>query len=509
MSSRVIALLVIAALVTTACVWRLEDDTVYPATIDDLQCWEEEGGTVTVRCTWTAVGDDVMVGRASRYRILRHDEEIKAGNQAQAVLVDDSLQPGEPDTGESYSMKGLEPDTGYWFAVSVSDDGGNTTLSNSVRVITLGPVIGFTVTPSTVPGEHAMDLSWTNPKDPDLERVLILRKVGAYPESPSDAEAWEVYSGTSEVCRDEHEIEDGTEYLYRVWVFDEPIRSDPSDAAATRPYVDDDQDGYADDENDCDDSNALSYPGALVLDCSATDWDCDGTWLGENAFCDSTAPAWLDGQCTTGGPPYPCAQEFGCDWKEVQDHTPCVLDTTPDNYDYDICVEGGCISPGACGDATCNSPGPHFPLPPAAGHADFSRAGDTEPVVTDNVTGLMWQGCAAGKSGSDCLTGGATGYTWEGALTYCDDVQWGGYDDWRLPDSHELQSIVDYGSIPAIDQSAFPATHTDYFWSSSSYAFNSSYAWVVGFGSGDVSIGVVDVDDWVGVNRVRCVRSGP
>ncbi|MFH1922962.1 MAG: DUF1566 domain-containing protein, partial [Planctomycetota bacterium] len=185
------------------------------------------------------------------------------------------------------------------------------------------------------------------------------------------------------------------------------------------------------------------------------------------------------------------------------DHTPCTVMTDPD-YSYDICVEGGCLSPGACGDATCNSPGPQFSMSPAVGHADFTRTADLEPVVTDNATGLVWQGCAAGLSGRDCATGGAATYTWQNALAHCDGLSWAGHADWRLPDSHELQSIVDYGSSgPAIDQIAFPLTPSSDFWSSSSCAADSSYAWLVSFGNGYVNLyGKVN-----GYN-VRCVRGG-
>ena len=67
-------------------------------------------------------------------------------------------------------------------------------------------------------------------------------------------------------------------------------------------------------------------------------------------------------------------------------------------------------------------------------------------TVTDVITGLMWQKADDGM-----------GRNWEQALAYAESLELGGYDDWRLPNAHELQSIVDYtrslqttGS-PAID----------------------------------------------------------
>ena len=142
--------------------------------------------------------------------------------------------------------------------------------------------------------------------------------------------------------------------------------------------------------------------------------------------------------------------------------------------------------------------------------ARFSRS-DPAPgqlVVADGKTKLMWQGCAAGQSGTlVACTGGATPYTWQAAMTYCEGLTWGGFSDWRLPDFHELQSIIDWGRYnPAIDGTAFPGTPADYFWSSSpsTYVGNASYAWAASFGSGYV--------DWQGKYSTfpaRCVRPGP
>ena len=134
-------------------------------------------------------------------------------------------------------------------------------------------------------------------------------------------------------------------------------------------------------------------------------------------------------------------------------------------------------------------------VPPASGHSDFTRTEPVagQPVVTDNVTGLVWQGSVAGT------------YTWQDALTYCDGLDWGGYTDWYLPDEYELQSIVDYGRmIPSIYPVAFPGTPPSYFWTSSSCAGDSSSAWFVNFSYGNVyNVGKDNDDDG------RCVRRGP
>lgn len=104
-------------------------------------------------------------------------------------------------------------------------------------------------------------------------------------------------------------------------------------------------------------------------------------------------------------------------------------------------------------------------------------------TVTDNETSLMWQKCQLGFSGNDCAsTTLVTVFTWQAALVAADGNTGSGYNDWRLPNVKELESLVEdacYG--PAINETVFPNT-AGHHWSSSL----SVGAWVVGFGSGYV-----------------------
>ncbi|MBT8332490.1 MAG: DUF1566 domain-containing protein [Deltaproteobacteria bacterium] len=58
-------------------------------------------------------------------------------------------------------------------------------------------------------------------------------------------------------------------------------------------------------------------------------------------------------------------------------------------------------------------------------------------TVTDDTAGLMWQQADNGS-----------GMDWEEALAYAEGSTVAGYDDWRLPNVKELQSIVDYTRSP-------------------------------------------------------------
>ncbi len=73
-------------------------------------------------------------------------------------------------------------------------------------------------------------------------------------------------------------------------------------------------------------------------------------------------------------------------------------------------------------------------LPGAQSAGDQKQAEETQlrGYWTDPVTGLTWAGR---DNGSDVK--------WKQAVRYCRDVRSGGYDDWRLANLDELQSIYD------------------------------------------------------------------
>jgi hypothetical protein len=63
----------------------------------------------------------------------------------------------------------------------------------------------------------------------------------------------------------------------------------------------------------------------------------------------------------------------------------------------------------------------------------------TDDTVTDNLTGLMWTRNANHGQLKWDAAGGSP------AIDYCSNLVLGGYDDWRLPNVRELQSLVHYG----------------------------------------------------------------
>ncbi|CAJ1949107.1 unnamed protein product [Cylindrotheca closterium] len=74
----------------------------------------------------------------------------------------------------------------------------------------------------------------------------------------------------------------------------------------------------------------------------------------------------------------------------------------------------------------------------------FSVSGTNKDIIVDAATGLEWT-----RGDSDIAL------DWEEALSYCNDLELSGYTDWKLPDAHQLQSIVDYNRSP--DSTGTPA----------------------------------------------------
>ncbi len=134
-------------------------------------------------------------------------------------------------------------------------------------------------------------------------------------------------------------------------------------------------------------------------------------------------------------------------------------------------------------------------------------------TITDLATGLMWQQADDGA-----------GRTWEQALVYAEDLSLAGYQDWRLPNVKEMQTLLDYNRSPDATGSAaidplFACTvitneggqvDYGYYWSGTTHANwagfgdNASY---MCFGRGlgyDSNMG-----NWHDVHGAGCQRSDP
>ena len=119
---------------------------------------------------------------------------------------------------------------------------------------------------------------------------------------------------------------------------------------------------------------------------------------------------------------------------------------------------------------------------PDYGVNNFIDNGDG--TITDLATGLMWMQADSG-----------TTMNWEDAHAYAEGLVSAGYDDWRLPNAKELQSIVDYTRAPdatspspqspAIDPIFNLTSDDSFFWTGTTHVEGPAgdYAAYVAFGN--------------------------
>jgi hypothetical protein len=111
-------------------------------------------------------------------------------------------------------------------------------------------------------------------------------------------------------------------------------------------------------------------------------------------------------------------------------------------------------------------------------------------TTVDHKTGLQWATEESPKQ-----------LNFEEAEKHCAALRLGGFDDWRLPDLEELESIRDLGRHnPCIDPKFFKS-NANWVWSRTPTAWSSGCAWVVYFYYGNVNY-----DDRYGRAFVRAVR---
>ena len=111
---------------------------------------------------------------------------------------------------------------------------------------------------------------------------------------------------------------------------------------------------------------------------------------------------------------------------------------------------------------------------PIGGGQRFIDNGDN--TVIDLVTGLMW------IKDPGQIPGFYDRMYWYDAINNCENLEFAGWDDWRLPNINELMSIVDHSRYsPAFDTMFFtpPYDMGTPYWSSTSNASWYDGAWAM------------------------------
>jgi hypothetical protein len=152
---------------------------------------------------------------------------------------------------------------------------------------------------------------------------------------------------------------------------------------------------------------------------------------------------------------------------------------------------------------------------------DLPDSAENWAMVRDNVTGLIWEV----KTDDAGIHDKYNTYTWydsnpntnggyngtsgdmtdtENFITTLNAEKFGGYSDWRIPTVKELASINSLEKFnPAINKNYFPHTMSAFYWSSTSNASDTGYAWGVYFNGVDVYNDAKDSSYYV-----RAVRGG-
>ena len=113
-------------------------------------------------------------------------------------------------------------------------------------------------------------------------------------------------------------------------------------------------------------------------------------------------------------------------------------------------------------------------------------------IVIDKKTGLMWQDNHAVKYVKK---------EWQGAMKVCQQLHLAGYNDWRLPNIHELLNLIDKSKHdPVIKKEFKNISASGYYWSSSEHE-NKEFAWMMNFTRG------YEYNNYKSYERyVRCAR---
>ncbi|MBR4489380.1 DUF1566 domain-containing protein, partial [bacterium] len=107
-----------------------------------------------------------------------------------------------------------------------------------------------------------------------------------------------------------------------------------------------------------------------------------------------------------------------------------------------------------------------------------------QEIVVDKNTGLEWQHGVSEKT-----------YTWNEAAAYCENLEYAGFGDWRLPEPLEILTIVDHSAydimVDAFDDTPQMLVNLPYFesvfpsfavgnnlWTSKTYRDDPERAWV-------------------------------
>jgi len=189
------------------------DDTTVPNAILDLAA--SDVNATSALLSWTAPGDDGIVGRAASYDLRRSNTLITPANFEGAIIVTGVGLPDSSGTAQSFAIGMLEPSTIYYFAIRSADGAGNrSAISNVASIETLpappNPPTGLI---ALALDPNSIELTWNdNSTDEDEFDIEVLVE-GESEFMPLDTTPGSAGSSGTYITND---LTDRTEYSFRV-----------------------------------------------------------------------------------------------------------------------------------------------------------------------------------------------------------------------------------------------------------------------------------------------------
>lgn len=118
----------------------------------------------------------------------------------------------------------------------------------------------------------------------------------------------------------------------------------------------------------------------------------------------------------------------------------------------------------------------------------------TYGTLQDNLTGLEWLDINP-DTNNDGVVNSSDYLSVEDATTYCDELSFAGFTNWRLPTIEELMTVMEH-DVP------FNNMVENYYWTSSTYAGDSSQNWYIDFTNGRKIYHISNTKKY----SVRCVK---
>lgn len=113
-----------------------------------------------------------------------------------------------------------------------------------------------------------------------------------------------------------------------------------------------------------------------------------------------------------------------------------------------------------------------------------------EGEVLHIASNLIFMRCSIGQTwdGAECI-GDPEPYTWQKALSTAQSTTYLDNNSWRLPNLKELSVIIESACVrPSINETVFPNTAPDDYWTSTPSLLNEQSAWAITFTNGSNAV---------------------